>query len=75
MQSATAGVQGRDVTRLYGTRARNKFGASILETKVFQSKCVVLKKVLATFLGLFGTRGIVPSFPPCYAPGSGGETA
>jgi len=68
MQSATAGVQGRDVTRLYGARARNKFGASILETKVFQSKCVVLKKVLATFLGLFGTGGIVPSFPPLLCP-------
>jgi len=32
------------------------------------SKCIALKKVPATLLGLFGARGIVPSLDPRYAP-------
>jgi len=34
----------------------------------FGSKCSVLKKVLATLLGLFGTRDIVLPFTPSLRP-------
>jgi len=38
----------------------------MFEPKVFWDKCTVLKKKLATLLGLFGARGIVLRR---YAPG------
>ena len=44
-------------------RARNKFGAPCSSPRSFGSKCTVLKKLLATVLGLIGARGIVPSYP------------
>jgi len=41
-----------------GPGAKNKIGAPIFESRVFGSKCTVLKKKLAILLGLFGA----PSF-------------
>jgi len=38
------------------------------QLRSFGSKSTVLKKVLATMLGLFGARGIVPPLSPRYAP-------
>jgi len=35
--------------------ARNKFGAPMFEPKVFWGKCAIVKKVLATLLGLVGS--------------------
>jgi len=62
----------RGVTRLYGARGRRKFGAPMFETKVFRSKCTVLKKVLVILLGIFGAprSDSAPRelCPPCYAP-------
>jgi len=34
--------------------AKKKFGSPMFELRSFGSKCTVLKKVLATLLGLFG---------------------
>jgi len=43
-----------------------------LNLKSFRSKCIVLKKILVTLLGLFGTPlcDLTPGelCPPCYAP-------
>jgi len=36
--------------------------------RFFESKCTVLKKVLVTLLGLFGTRRIVTPLPPSLRP-------
>jgi len=55
---------------------RNNFAAPMFEPKVFRRKCTVLKKVLATLLGLlggvqwFGAWGIVPPYPPRCAHGA-----
>jgi len=46
--------------------ARYKFGASMFETKVFRSKCTVLKKALATLLRLW--RPPVIRRPEHYGP-------
>jgi len=62
----------KGVPRLGSPAARNKFGVSIFEPKLFWIKCPALKKKLGTLLRLFGgaqwfgVRGIVP---PIYAPG------
>jgi len=38
---------------------RRKFGAPMFEPEVFGSKSTVLKKVLATLLGLFGAPAVI----------------
>jgi len=53
--------------------ARNPFSDPMFEPKVFREQPrvfpeTVLKKVLATLLGLFGARGIVHPLPPRYTP-------
>jgi len=40
----------------------------MFEPRSFGSKFTVLKKVLATLLGLFGARVIVPPLPPLVTP-------
>jgi len=42
---------------------------SCSKLKSIGRKCTVLKKILATLLGLFGARGILPPLSPHYAPG------
>ena len=58
----------RDVTRLPG--AKNKFGASLFETKVFREQMYCMEEstcdIVETFRRppqWFGARGIVPPFP------------
>jgi len=57
------------VTRLDGARDKKQVCRPHVRTcRRFGSKCTVLKKVLGTFLRLFGARGVVPPLPPPYAP-------
>jgi len=57
----------RGVPRSDGAWVKSKFGAPC-SNRSFGSKCSLLKKVLATLLGLFGARGIVLSFLPTVYP-------
>jgi len=62
----------RGVPKLDGARGKKQFWGP--NQRSFRSKCSILKKLLATWLGLFGAsqwfgiQGIVPSSPPVVAP-------
>jgi len=47
-------------------RSRNKFGAPMFEPEVSREQiyCIEESRLLATLLGFFGARGIVPPLPP-----------
>jgi len=60
----------RVVPRLDGARDKKQFGRPMFEPKVFrkQMPCIEESRLLATFLGLFGARRIVPPLTFRYAP-------
>jgi len=59
----------RAVTRLPGAWEQKQVCPPCSNLRFFGNECTVLKKVIATVLGLFGAWGIVPPAPRRYAPG------